>query len=161
MTVDVSYEFVVDAMLGDLAKWLRILGKSTFYDPQAEDEKLIRIAKLNGAVLLTRDRGLYSKAVSQGVETLYLGELELEQTLVKLNEAYGIRLEVDIFDTRCPLCNGRLIKKEREDVEGKVPAEVVSRYDVFLICESCSHVYWPGSHLRRMREFLSRLKQRF
>ncbi|MCX8181315.1 MAG: hypothetical protein N3E41_08100 [Thermofilaceae archaeon] len=159
--MNVSYEFVVDAMLGDLAKWLRILGKSTFYDPQAEDEKLLLVAKLNGAVLLTRDRGLYFKAVSQGVEALYLGELELDETLIKLNKTYGLRLEVDLFDTRCPLCNGRLIRKNREDVEEKVPAEVVSRYNVFLVCENCGHVYWPGSHLRRMREFLSRLKQRF
>jgi uncharacterized protein with PIN domain len=54
--VSERYEFVADAMLGDVAKWLRILGVSTFYEPYAEDEELIEVAKRCGAVLLTRDR---------------------------------------------------------------------------------------------------------
>jgi len=38
---------------------------------------------------------------------------------------------------------------------------VAERYDLFLVCERCSQVYWPGSHLRRMREFLGNVRQRF
>ena len=45
------------------------------------------------------------------------------------------------------------------EVEGRVPPGVAERYSTFLVCESCGHVYWPGSHFRRMREFLRRVRR--
>ena len=154
-----AYEFVVDAMLGDLAKWLRILGRSTFYSPTARDEYLVEVAREHGAVLVTKDRGLWERASRTGVEVVYLGRAGLEEALRLLNTRYGVRLEVDLSDTRCPLCNGRLRIAERGEVEGKVPPGVAERYSTFLVCESCGHVYWPGSHFRRMREFLRRVRR--
>jgi len=157
--VSERYRFVADAMLGDVAKWLRILGVSTFYERYAEDEELIEVAKRCSAVLLTRDRGLYSKAAEEGVEALYVGGMSLEEALATLSERYGVRLEIDLSDTRCPLCNGRLRNAGKNEVADRVPASVLDRYDLFLVCESCGHVYWPGTHLRRMRSFLRRVRR--
>jgi uncharacterized protein with PIN domain len=156
--VSERYRFVADAMLGDVAKWLRILGASTFSEPYAGAEELIEVAKRSGAVLLTRDRGLCSRAAAEGVEVMYVGGMRLEEALAALSERYGVRLEIDLSDTRCPLCNGRLRRAERGEVEGRVPPGVLERYGLFLVCESCGHVYWPGTHLRRMRSFLRRVR---
>ena len=153
------YRFVADAMLGDVAKWLRILGVSTLYEPYAEDKELIEVAKRSGAVLLTRDRGLCSRAAEEGVEAFYVGGMSLEEALATLGERYGVRLEIDLSDTRCPLCNGRLRSAGKGEVKGRVPESVLDRYDLFLVCGSCGHVYWPGTHLRRMRSFLRRVRQ--
>jgi hypothetical protein len=49
--------FLVDAMLGRLAKWLRILGYDAEYFP-GEDDDLLRQARRQGRVLLTRDTRL-------------------------------------------------------------------------------------------------------
>ncbi len=152
------FRFVADAMLGDVAKWLRILGASTFYEPHAEDEELIEVAKRCGAVLLSRDRSLCLRAAEEGVEVLYVGGMSLEEALAVLSERYGVRLEIDLSDTRCPLCNGKLRKAGRGEVGGRVPPMVLERYDLFLVCEACGHVYWPGAHLRRMRSFLQRVR---
>lgn len=153
------YRFVADAMLGDVAKWLRILGVSTFYEPYAEDEELLSVAKRSGAVLLTRDRDLCSRAAAEGVEAFYVGGLSLEEALAALSERYGVRLAIDLSDTRCPLCNGKLRRAEKGEVEGRIPESVLDSYSLFLVCESCGHVYWPGSHLRRMRSFLRRVRR--
>jgi len=155
------YEFVVDAMLGDLAKWLRILGRSTFYDPHAGDEELLGVARAHGAVLVTRDRELCLRAGAEGVVCVYLGGAGLGEALAELGRRFGLRLEVDLSRTRCALCNGALRRARREEVAGRVPEGVIERYEAFLVCERCGHVYWPGSHLRRMREFLRGLEQRF
>jgi len=155
------YEFVVDAMLGDLAKWLRILGRSSFYEPLADDDELIRVAREQGAVLLTRDRGLSERAAAEGVRVVYLGGMGLEEALAELARRFSIRLEVDLSDTRCPLCNGRLRRATPSEVASRVPPGVAGAYDLFLVCEKCGHVYWPGSHLERMRQFLRRVRQRF
>ncbi|MDI7277663.1 MAG: Mut7-C RNAse domain-containing protein, partial [Anaerolineae bacterium] len=47
--------FVADAMLGRLARWLRILGYDTLYDPRWHDDELVRLARAQGRILLTRD----------------------------------------------------------------------------------------------------------
>ena len=46
--------FLVDSMLGTLAKWLRILGYDTEYDACLNDNKLVRLARGEGRILLTR-----------------------------------------------------------------------------------------------------------
>ena len=43
-------------MLGTLAKWLRILGYDTLFDPDLDDNQLVRLARAEDRVLLTRDR---------------------------------------------------------------------------------------------------------
>ena len=42
-------------MLGRLAKWLRLLGHDTLYYPNIEDSLVLRIAREENRVLLTRD----------------------------------------------------------------------------------------------------------
>ena len=55
--MDEATRFVVDGMLGSLARWQRILGYDTDYVNQRDDPELVRIARAENRVLLTRDRG--------------------------------------------------------------------------------------------------------
>jgi len=50
--------FIVDAMLGNLAKKLRILGYDSKYFSSIEDDKLIVIAKNEKRIILTKDERL-------------------------------------------------------------------------------------------------------
>jgi len=54
-------------MLGTLAKWLRILGYDTLFQPELNDHQLVRLARAEDRVLLTRDREL---ARRRGVRVL-------------------------------------------------------------------------------------------
>jgi len=51
-------KFIVDCMLGKLAKWLRMLGYDTKYIQDADDDDLVRIAVREDRLLLTRDVAL-------------------------------------------------------------------------------------------------------
>src|SRR5215207_8725140 len=53
-----SPHFLADAMLGRLARWLRVMGFDTAYDPALTDPALVALARRDGRVLLTRDRRL-------------------------------------------------------------------------------------------------------
>lgn len=46
--------FFADAMLGRIARWLRIAGYDTRYDPHVQDADLVRIALDEGSFVLTR-----------------------------------------------------------------------------------------------------------
>ncbi len=54
--------FVLDAHLGRLAVYLRLLGFDTMYRNDIGDEELARISRDEGRILLTRDRGLLKRS---------------------------------------------------------------------------------------------------
>jgi uncharacterized protein with PIN domain len=62
--------FVADAMLGRLARWLRLLGFDTAWVQDVSDGELVRRAIEEGRVILTRDRALPSEWRVAGVHVL-------------------------------------------------------------------------------------------
>ena len=50
--------FVTDGMLGRFSRWLRLLGCDVEYYRDSVDEELLKVAKAQGRVLLTRDAEL-------------------------------------------------------------------------------------------------------
>lgn len=149
--------FVLDSMLGRLAKWLRIMGYDAVYSPYFSDEELIDRAVKTRAILLTRDKLLARLAELRGVKVVMLPE-DLAEQLVKLAALGCIELRIDLSRTRCPICNVRLVRAGKSQVIGMVPQGVAEYYDEFWVCPRCSKVYWPGSHLRSMIKFLEGLR---
>ena len=62
--------FVVDGMLGKLARWLRMLGHEVDYDPGLNDSSLLDLTERKGAVLLTRDEELHNRAEARHVRAI-------------------------------------------------------------------------------------------
>ena len=72
--------FIVDAMLGNLAKKLRVLGYDSSYFSSIEDEKLLTIAKNEKRIILTKDEQLVKTAQNQEILAILIrGNDELEQ----------------------------------------------------------------------------------
>ncbi len=136
--------FLVDSMLGSLARWLRIGGYDAEYRRDADDDALMEEASRTGRVLLTRDRVLALRAKKRDVETILV---EAEGDVEQLGAiAATLGLELDPSNSRCPACNGSLTRVERDRVRGRVPEASLQAFDVFWECGSCGGVYWRGSH---------------
>jgi uncharacterized protein with PIN domain len=56
-----TLKFAADRMLGKLAKWLRIMGQDVIYGPHLTGYGLIRAARQEGRLILTRDGHLKQK----------------------------------------------------------------------------------------------------
>lgn len=137
-------------MLGTLARWLRILGYDTLYDPRLDDHQLVRLARAEDRLLLTRDRPL---AQRRGVRVMLIDSQRLEEQIRQV--LAELKLEPDRAFSRCPVCNELLLDLPRDEARSRVPAYVAKTYQVFKQCPSCRRVYWQGSHWQRMEERLA------
>jgi len=136
--------FLVDGMLGSLARWLRISGYDAEYRRETNDDSLIEEASETGRILLTRDRELAYIANKRGIEAFLV---EGEDDVAQLGGiAAALGLELDPSCSRCPKCNSPLTQVERDQVQGQVPEASLEAFDAFWACGVCGGVFWRGSH---------------
>jgi len=152
-------KFVADGMLGKLSRWLRMLGHNVKYASALSDDKLLKIAKVEHRILLTRDLELYQQAIAKGIKAAYVEGADEAEKLAKLAKRYGFPLEIDLKISRCPKCNARIKPIEKESVKGRVPESTYKYYDEFWECPKCGQIYWQGSHWCRIREVLERARE--
>jgi uncharacterized protein with PIN domain len=144
--------FMVDVMLGRLARWLRVLGFDAACSHDAEDAQLVRVSIDEERILLTRDRALPEEWWIDNyllIESVRPME-QLRQVVGHFSLEWGSRLF-----TRCTLCNEPLRPVALEDVLDLVPERVAENATRFVTCPSCGRVYWAGSHVERMRKRLA------
>ncbi len=140
-------------MLGTLAKWLRILGYDARFDPALDDHQLVRQARAEDRILLTRDREL---ARRPGLRVLLIESEDLDEQIRQVLDDLG--LSPDRSFSRCPVCNGPLEALDGQAARKRVPAYVARTHDEFKSCPACQRVYWRGGHRQRMDRFLEQLQ---
>lgn len=140
----VTPRFLLDGMLGALARWLRICGYEAEYLSNASDEELMERASEGGLVLLTKDRLLYRKASRAGVDAFLVEGKDDTNKLASVSKR--LELCLDPRRSRCPDCGAPLRSASKEDIRGAIPPRTFEAYDEFWVCNSCGKAYWRGSH---------------
>jgi hypothetical protein len=147
-------------MLGELARWLRLLGYDTSYSKDINDEELMEHAKKENRVLVTCDQDLHSRAVKSGVCTLLLKPDSLVNRLALLARTFELELKVSPEDSRCPICNGEITKVDNiAKLIGRVPSKVLDAKKEFWICKVCGQIYWVGGHWKNIAKTINNVKQ--
>jgi uncharacterized protein with PIN domain len=142
-------------MLGKLARWLRMLGHNTKYARDTDDEILVKIAKTEKRVLLTRDLELYQRATSRHAEALFVEGDDEAERLAFLSMHFGISLKFNPSISRCSKCNAKIKPATKGEIENRVPGSTRRFYEEFWECPKCGKVYWQGAHWKRITETLS------
>ncbi len=146
--------FVVDVMLGNLAKWLRILGFDTRCFRLESLERIHGFVR-DGILVVTRQgrwstiRGVFCPGSNDPAEQLR--EL-IAQVPLYPAEFRPLRL--------CIRCNLLLDVLPRDEAFGRVPDYIFETTTVFHRCPGCGKVYWPGSHPKRMMDRLQKTLNR-
>ncbi|MDP8011218.1 MAG: DUF5615 family PIN-like protein [Thermoplasmata archaeon] len=147
-------KFIVDSMLGKLAKYLRFLGYDTLYpDNKVTDNEIIETAKKENRILITRDREMASR-YEKSFLIRSLDSMEQLKIIVKT-----FNLNSDHLLSRCSICNTELIKINKEKVKGKVPENVYKNFNEFFVCPSCGRYYWFGSHAQKIENTLKMVEK--
>lgn len=150
-----SAKLIADAMLGGLARWLRVLGVDVAHDPGWDDAELVERAVAEGRTILTRDRRLILRRAARDHLLIRSGDLgeQLAQVFVDLE----LRPDPGGLFGRCLRCNAPLAPLAPELAATRVPEFVARTQREFRECPRCRRVYWPATHVRRMRERLAAL----
>lgn len=146
-------KLAADRMLGRLAKWLRIIGQDVTYGEHLAGYGLIRAARKEGRLILTRDRTI---AKRNPPEYLLIRSDRFREQLQQVIQAFGLDPLKNAF-RRCVECNALLEPIAKEDVKEKVPPYVFSTQERFSFCRGCRRVYWPATHQQKMLEELKQI----
>jgi uncharacterized protein with PIN domain len=151
-------KFVVDAMFGRLARWLRMSGYDTIYDVDLKDGRLVKLAKDRGRVLLTRDKEVYTRAKKEDVRATFISSLSFQDQLTQIKKEYGVVFKESPIFSRCPMCNESLVIADKNDIKAKLPERVADTYDEFWTCQGCGKVYWHGGHWKNVKDIVRKLR---
>jgi uncharacterized protein with PIN domain len=146
-------KFAVDRMLGRLAKWLRIVGQDVIYGRHLSGYGLIRAARADNRLILTRDRRLKQK---QPPDFLFIESNHYRDQLLQVVRECGLQVGGKLL-TRCVECNAALQSRPKVTVESVVPPYVYSSQEQFFFCPACGRIYWPATHHQRMLDELREL----
>ena len=145
---DPPKRFLVDIMLGKLARWLRILGFDTRIAPLRERSQ-IQSLLCQGMIPVTRTEKW------RGIEGLvFIQNNDPFEQLKELISSLALRPDHLRPFTRCSGCNSELARIPKNEAFGGVPDFIYETVRDFRQCPRCRKVYWPGSHKDHMLEKL-------
>ena len=145
--------FLCDRMLDRLGRFLRAAGYDTeIADDSVDDRDLVARAAREARVLLTCDRALAERTAARGAVVLPANGVDAQARALK--RALDIDWELAPF-TRCLVDNARLRTAGADEI-ARLPPRTRRLSGPFMVCPACGRLYWPGSHVRRMRARLAR-----
>ena len=159
-------KFLVDAMLGKLARFLRIFGFDTIYADDLKDfikinpvpdGKLIEFAKKNDRFIITKDYSLYKDFIEKSI---YLKGEGIYNYLMQLNKESNLYFKFNIERARCSICNSILKKvKNKKLIKDLVLKETFSHYNEYYRClnPQCKKIFWQGSHIEDIKNRLDEI----
>lgn len=151
-----DYKFLVDAMLGKLARFLRIFGYDTIYANDLEDyfkiypvpdENLKKYAEENNRIIITKDHHFYNKSKSISV---YVEGEGIYNYLNQLKKELNLHYKFNLKKARCSICNSILrVVNNKNCIKELVLEETFKNYNEFYQCSSldCKKVFWNGPHI--------------
>jgi len=145
--------FLVDVNVGRLARYLRMAGFDTLYDPNWTGKDLLRLLDREPRILLTRNLDLlnhkqvvYGRCIRADDPASQLREVMTLLALSPMQNQFG----------RCLRCNELLQPVAKEEILPRLEPLTKRYFDTFTICPSCDKIYWHGSHADRMKSLLKK-----
>ncbi len=150
--MDETPKLATDRMLARLARWLRLLGADVVTDSSMSGAELLRVARTEHRILITRDKRLRTAC-----DVIFLGSNAIRDQLREVVARLGLDART-VALTRCSRCNRPLLPVARELIARRVPPYVFASHDRFAECDGCGRIYWLETHPVRMRAMLDSIR---
>ena len=154
-------KFFVDAMLGNIAKKLRLMGYDTKYSSNIEDESLIQISKKENRVVISRDEDLVRISQKNDVNVVFIQRTDEEQQIREIMDYLDMKwVEINGDKARCPNCNSKTESIDKKNIYQKIPHKVLEYNEKFWICRNCDQIFWEGTHIQNLQKLVRALNER-
>jgi uncharacterized protein with PIN domain len=147
---DAAPGFICDVHLGKLARRLRLLGFDTIYRNDLEGDEIIRIARTDNRIILTRDGEILSNKTTRSYRP---NSIFSDEQIREVMSAFNLQGQIRSF-SRCIKCNGEIIPVDKDSVIALVPPRSAQFMEHFWRCQGCRKIYWKGSHYEKLRKWL-------
>ncbi|MCX7785892.1 MAG: Mut7-C RNAse domain-containing protein [candidate division WOR-3 bacterium] len=144
-------KFLVDFMLGKLARELRMLGFDVKYIQPNSPLVLLQIAKTENRTILSRNTKLKDYP-----EVLFIESEIPHEQIKRVLKQFNLEKEIRPF-SRCIVCNELLQSIDKPEVKGRVPFFVFQTQKDFSVCPQCQKIYWRGSHWKNMQQRIKKI----
>jgi uncharacterized protein with PIN domain len=153
--------FFVDAMLGNIAKKMRLMGFDVKYWADIEDDELIKLAKNEKRIIISRDQELVRKGLRMGIKSIFLkNQKEIEQLREIINKLNLKIIKINGDTARCPKCNSKTLSILKKNIRKKIPDKILEYNDKFWECKSCDQIFWEGTHIKNLQKIVCELNDR-
>ena len=141
--------FLCDAGLGGLARWLRAAGYESAWQPDIDDDQLLREARRMPATILTTDAMLMERRL---LRDRVLPAFWLPPTLTVPEQLALVCREFALVlrEPRCMSCGGELRQVSKEALRERIPPRTYRWLNEFFVCGRCDKLFWHGTHWQRI-----------
>lgn len=147
-------KFIADINLGDIVKYMRVLGFDLYYDPLLATREIIEISKREHRIILTKSRKLLKfKDVTHGI---FIRPGTTTEQIKRIIDYLDIKDNIKPF-SRCLRCNTLLKSVPKEKIFDKIPPKTKEFCDKYAHCKSCDKIYWKGTHFINMKKVITQI----
>jgi uncharacterized protein len=157
-----DYSFMADAMLGKIARKLRMFGFDTIYDPNIDDIDILNSSKYEGRIVLTSDRMLFNRCKKKGIDTILTYKDTEIENLVTIFSSLNIKsINSQKLPYLCTRCNGLLDTIiDKNLIKYDIPVRLLCSNKIFYKCTRCRKIYWTGSHTEHISRLVKELNMK-
>ena len=150
-------KWAVDAMVGNVAKYLLILGEDVFYNPACFGQIIADKSLSENRILITSSKRIIQNHPE--IKNVYLNNSIkiIWHKLRVVKNTFNITFDESNLFSRCIMCNEPLIEININEKPNTVPKRVFENFQLYQ-CAKCKKIYWKGGHFFRTKQTLIREK---
>jgi uncharacterized protein with PIN domain len=143
--------FVLDAHLGRLALYLRLLGFDAIFNNDSSDGELVTISLEENRILLARDQSLIERG--QVTHGYWVRNSRPREQAAEVVRRFDLQGQIAPF-RRCARCNTLLETAGRKTGAPRLSDRTRERRDSPKRCPRCARSYRRGAHSERIRKLV-------
>lgn len=154
-------KFILDAHLGKLAKYLRLLGFDALYQDTGSHDfspsPIDQREKQSKRIILTRDKNvLKKKIITHGY---LIKAVDPKKQVEEVMSRFDLFSKIKPFSI-CLKCNVKIVPIEKNKIANKLPSIISRHFNEFSLCPTCKRIYWQGIHYQNMLAFVRQIRKK-
>ena len=146
--------FIADINLGNIVKYMRVLGLDVYYDSLLSSHEIIELSNKEKRIILSKSKKLLKfKDVTHGI---FIRPGTTTEQIRRIIDFLDINGNIIPF-SRCLRCNTLLNSVPKEQILDRIPPKTKKFCSEFFQCQACDKIYWKGTHYIEMEKFVRQI----